>query len=85
MPAGHYQVSDGYGLCLGVRDASTAAGAAVEQEARTGSAAQQWIPGGATASDPDFSYELVNANSGLCLGIWYAATNAGATAVAVDL
>jgi Ricin-type beta-trefoil lectin domain len=82
LPGGRYQVTNGYGLCLGVRGESTLNGAAVEQEACDSDfTSQQWTPGGATAADPDFSYQLVNANSGQCLGIWYAATNAGADAV----
>jgi hypothetical protein len=81
LPSGRYQISNGWGLCLGVNAGSTAQGAPVVQWGCNGSLDQQWIPGGATAADPDFSYQLVNANSGLCLGILGASVNQGAGAV----
>ena len=81
LPSGRYQISNGLGLCLGVLGGSTAQGAAVVQWGCNGSPDQQWIPGGATAADSDFSYQLVNANSRLCLGILGASASQGAVSV----
>jgi hypothetical protein len=81
LSSGRYQVIDGYGMCLGVQGASTADGAWVEKETCNGSSAQEWIPGGATAQDPYFSYQLVNVNSNKCLGIYKAMRGAGYPAV----
>jgi len=81
LPSGHYQISNGLGLCLGVLGGSSVQGAAVVQWGCNGSPDQQWIPGGATAADSDFSYQLVNASSRLCLGILGASASQGAAAV----
>jgi Ricin-type beta-trefoil lectin domain-like len=82
--SGAYQLKDGNGFCLGVRGGSTTDGAPVEREGCTGSAAQSWQPMNALSGDPNRSYELINPNSGKCLGIFRAATTVGSLGVIWD-
>jgi hypothetical protein len=81
---GSYIVEDGNGNCLGVKGGSTALGAPVEFggcNPGPGQAAQEWTPLGAVPGDVNGSYQLVNANDGLCLGIFTGATAVGSLAV----
>jgi hypothetical protein len=83
--SGAYSLKDGNGFCLGVRGASTIDGAPVERQAcSAGSAAQWWQPMNALPGDPNRSYELINPNSGKCLGIFRAATTVGSLGVIWD-
>ncbi|WP_371478837.1 pectate lyase [Kitasatospora sp. NBC_00315] len=62
---GYTLTAAGSGTCVGVREARTGAGAAVQQETcATGSAAQTW-----TVTAEDGGYRLVNGGSGKCLAV----------------
>jgi hypothetical protein len=79
--SGYYQLINGDGECLGVYDASTAAGADVVgwQCLGTGHPDQYW--GWAqSAADPGYYY-LVNYNSGQVLGVWNNSAAEGAQIV----
>jgi len=81
-PTGAYKVVDSNGNCLGVRGGSLADGAPVEWEpCGLSGDAQAWMPLNAMPADQNHSYELVNVNSGKCLGIFRAATAPGSLAV----
>jgi hypothetical protein len=80
--SGAYSLQDGNGHCLGVKGGSTVNGAPVESETCvSNSAAQSWQPMNALPGDPNRSYELINPNSGKCLGIFRAATTVGSLGV----
>jgi hypothetical protein len=70
-------VDENSGLVLGVTGASTAVGAAVTQQAETGSTSQLWQP----VSQGNGQYKIKNMDSGLVLGITNASTTTGATAL----
>jgi hypothetical protein len=81
---GTYILEDGNGNCLGVKGASSGLGVPVEFEGcdpGPAQSAQEWTPLGATPENVNGSYQLVNANDGLCLGIFNAATALGSLAV----
>jgi Ricin-type beta-trefoil lectin domain len=81
-PTGAYKVVDGNGSCLGVKGGSLADGASVEWEpCGLSGDAQAWMALNARPADQYHSYELVNVNSGKCLGIYRAATAPGSLAV----
>ncbi|MFJ1753565.1 pectate lyase [Kitasatospora sp. NPDC088134] len=66
-------VAAGTGRCVGVRDARTGAGAAVEEQVCADTAAQTW-----TVRAVDGGHRVVNANSGKCLTVKDGSTAAGA-------
>jgi hypothetical protein len=70
-------VNKNSGLELGISGASTAAGAAVEQQASDGSTNHQWQ----LEPAEDGYFKIVSRNSGLLLGILNASTSPGATAL----
>ncbi|MGN9840285.1 RICIN domain-containing protein [Nonomuraea sp. H19] len=61
------------GKCAGVKDASTSAGKAVQQESCTGAASQTW-----TLPESGSTVRIVNANGGKCLNIKDNSTASGA-------
>jgi pectate lyase len=61
------------GKCAGVRDASTSAGKAVQQESCTGASSQTW-----TLPESGTMVRVVNANGGKCLNTADNATSSGA-------
>ncbi|HEX4811450.1 MAG TPA: RICIN domain-containing protein [Nonomuraea sp.] len=61
------------GKCAGVRDASTSAGKAVQQESCTGASSQTW-----TMPESGSTVRVVNANGGKCLNIKDNSTASGA-------
>ncbi|MFC5828609.1 RICIN domain-containing protein [Nonomuraea insulae] len=61
------------GKCAGVRDASTSAGKAVQQESCSGASSQTW-----TLPESGATVRVVNANGGKCLNTMDNATSSGA-------
>ncbi|WP_440064497.1 pectate lyase family protein [Streptosporangium sp. OZ121] len=61
------------GLCAGVKDASTSAGKAVQQENCSGASSQTW-----NLTESGSNYRVVNANGGKCLNIKDNSTSSGA-------
>ncbi|MFD2354117.1 RICIN domain-containing protein [Nonomuraea ferruginea] len=61
------------GRCLGVKDASTSAGKAVQQETCTSAASQSW-----QFTTSGSNYRIVNANSAKCLNVKDNSTSSGA-------
>ncbi|HEV3170723.1 MAG TPA: RICIN domain-containing protein [Actinocrinis sp.] len=71
------------GKCLGISGGSTAAGAKAVQWSCNGNPDQTWYFQwtGASTADGWPIYNIVNYNSGQCLGIWQGSTAVGAQAI----